>query len=114
MSNYYIAILEPYASDEDYEDFIYDLGYFEKYLGKEVFVLGTNLDWRGGEGEKTFLLEDVRQIYRKLVVTNMDFSFAIRRTRGKSNYIARSSNHDCNSSFALSFREPKEVAWVNL
>ena len=110
MSNYYIAILEPYADDVDYEDFVYDLGYFEKYLGKEVFVLGTNLDWRGGEGEKTFLLEDVRQIYRELVVTNADFSFAIRRTEGKSNYIARSSNHDCNSNFVLSFREPKEVA----
>ena len=110
MSNYYIAILEPYASDEEYEDFIYDLGYFERYLGKEVFVVGTNLDWRGGEGEKTFLLEDVRQIYRELVVTNADFSFGIRRGMGKDNYIARSSNHDCNSSFALSFRKQKEEA----
>ena len=35
MSKFYGAILEPYADDEDYENFLYDLGYFEKYLGKD-------------------------------------------------------------------------------
>tara|TARA_A100001015_G_scaffold124018_1_gene137468 strand:+ start:1923 stop:2255 length:333 start_codon:yes stop_codon:yes gene_type:complete len=110
MSNHYIAILEPYADDEEYEDFIYDLGYFEKYLGKEVFVKGENLNWRGSCGEITFILEDIKQIFEKLVHQDTDFSFLIRGTEGKSNYIARSSNHDCNSSFVLSFSNPKEVA----
>ena len=50
------------------------------------------------------------QIFEKLVHQDTDFSFLIRGTEGKSNYIARSSNHDCNSSFVLSFSNPKEVA----
>tara|TARA_R100000329_G_scaffold129033_1_gene107921 strand:+ start:968 stop:1300 length:333 start_codon:yes stop_codon:yes gene_type:complete len=110
MSNHYIAILEPYADDEEYEDFIYDLGYFEKYLGKEVFVKGENLNWLGSCGDMTFILQDIKQIFKKLVHQDTDFSFSIRGTEGKSNYIARSSNHDCNSSFVLSFSEPKEEA----
>ena len=66
MSKFYGAILEPYGDDLDYEDFLYDLGYFEKYLGKEVFVQGKNLDWRGSCGEMTFILEDIKQIFEKL------------------------------------------------
>ena len=48
------------------ENFLYDLGYFEKYLGKEVFVVGKNLNWRGSCGEMTFILQDIKQIFEKL------------------------------------------------
>lgn len=42
MENFYGATLEPYADEYEYSDFICDLEYFEKYLGKEVFVKGYN------------------------------------------------------------------------
>ena len=105
MDNFYGAILEPYADEYEFENFIYDLGYFEKYLGKEVYVKGYNLDWRGSNGEKVFLFDNIKQIYEELVNTNTDFSFDIRKTRGRNTYKATSSNHDCSSRFILSFRE---------
>jgi hypothetical protein len=108
MSKFYGAILEPYADDEDYENFLYDLGYFEKYLGKEVFVQGNNLDWRGSCGEMTFILEDIKQVFEKLVHQDTDFSFEILKSKEPNTYRARSSNHDCNSKFILTFSEPKE------
>ena len=105
MDKFYGATLEPYADEYEYEDFIYDLKYFDKYIGKKVFVRGYNLNWRGINGEKTFLLENIKQIFRELVHTDTDYSFDIKKTRGKNTYKATSDNHDCNSRFILSFRE---------
>ena len=108
MSKFYGAILEPYADDEDYENFLYDLGYFEMYLGKEVFVQGKNLNWRGSCGEMTFILEDIKQVFEKLVHQDTEFSFEIFKSKEPNTYRAESSNHDCNSKFILTFSEPKE------
>tara|TARA_R110000765_G_scaffold20524_1_gene53167 strand:+ start:146 stop:481 length:336 start_codon:yes stop_codon:yes gene_type:complete len=108
MSKFYGATLEPYAGEDEYEDFIYDLEYFNKYIGKEVCVKGYNLNWRGVNGEKVFLFNNIKQIYRELVNTNTDFSFDISKTRGRNTYKATSSNHDCNSRFSLSFRKESD------
>ena len=63
MDKFYGATLEPYADEYEYEDFIYDLEYFNKYIGKEVYVKGYNLNWRGVNGEKVFLFNNIKQIY---------------------------------------------------
>ena len=109
MSN--LANLEPYADEDEFYDFIYDIdSYFNQYIGKEVFVRGRNLDWQGRSGEKTFLLKETEQVFRELVHENTDYTFKISRTRGRNTYKARSSSHDCptGSYYILSFREPKE------
>tara|TARA_R100000808_G_scaffold1229_2_gene5794 strand:- start:5338 stop:5676 length:339 start_codon:yes stop_codon:yes gene_type:complete len=106
-----LAKLEPYADEWDYDDFVCDIdSYFNQYLGKEVFVRGVNLNWRGQNGVKTFVLEETEQVFKELVHENTDYSFDISRTRGRNTYKARSSNHDCptGSYFVLSFREVSE------
>ena len=106
-----LANLEPYADEFEFEDFTYDIdSYFKQYIGKEVFVRGRNLDWQGRGGEKTFILEETKQVFRELVHEDTDYTFKISRTRGRNTYKARSASHDCptGSHFILSFREPKE------
>ena len=101
--------LPPYANEDEFEYFVEDLDfYFDRYLGKEVFVRGTNLNWRGQDGEKYFLLEDTKQIFRELVHLDTDFTFSISKARGRNTYKATSTNHDCHSHFILSFRKPEE------
>ena len=105
-----LAYLEPYPDYWDFDDFVQNIeAYFERYLGKEVFVKGSNLNWKGSSGEKIFILENTEQVFRELVHENTDFTFSISRTRGRNTYKARSSSHDCptGSYYILSFREPK-------
>ena len=38
-----LANLEPYADEDEFDDFIYDIdSYCNQYIGKEVFVRGRN------------------------------------------------------------------------
>mgnify|MGYP003113356713 FL=1 len=59
-------------SDWAWEDFVYDITYFDKYLGKKAYVKGRNLDWRGAEGTAEFILEDSKDMLWKLVPENTD------------------------------------------
>ena len=104
-------IYNTYFEDQDesdwaWEDFVYDLKYFDKYLGKKAYIKGRNLDWRGSEGTKEFILKDSKDMIWELVPENTDFSFKIKRARGRNTYQARCSHHDCpaGSYFNISFR----------
>ena len=104
-------IYNTYFEDQDiadlmWEDFVYDLTYFDKYLGKKAYIKGRNLDWRGSEGTAQFILEDSKDMLWKLVPENTDFTFKIKRVRGRNTYQAICSHHDCptGSHFNISFR----------
>jgi len=104
-------IYNTYFEDQDiadlmWEDFTYDLKYFDKYLGKKAYVKGRNLNWRGSEGTTEFILEDSKDMLYKLVPENTDFDFEIKRARGRNTYQAVCYHHDCptGSYFNISFR----------
>ena len=96
-------------SDWAWEDFVYDLTYFDKYLGKKAYIKGRNLDWRGAEGTAEFILDDSKDMCWKLVPQNTDFTFKIKKARGRNTYQAVCYHHDCpaGSYFNISFRGQK-------
>ena len=105
-----IIIYNTYGEhDWAWDDFLIDLTYFDKYLGKKACIKGRNLDWLGSEGAAEFILEDSEDICRNLVPENTDFSFQIKRARGRNTYQAVCSHHDCptGSYFNISFRGQK-------
>jgi hypothetical protein len=92
--------------EDHWEQFLGELEYFEKYLGYTAVIKGRNLDWRGSNGTKEFILEDTEDICRNLVPRDADFHFDIKKARGKNTYQARCFSHDCptGSYFNISFR----------
>jgi len=89
-----------------FDDFLLDLTYFDKYLGKKAYIKGRNLDWRGSNGTAEFILNNSEDMYRKLVPQHTPFNLEIKRARGRNTYQARCSHHDCptGSYFNISFR----------
>jgi len=75
--DYFIAELH-------WDDFKYNLlSEFKKYIGKTIYVKGSNIGWRNLEGEKTFQLKDGEDIFTEIAPRNCDLSFYISKIKEK-------------------------------
>jgi len=93
-----VANLPPYANEDEYEDFTYDIDCaFKEFIGRKVYVKGKNITWRNLEGATAFTLKNPQDIWKKLT-PNTDISFEIETLNGKKDenlYKAVCFHHDC-------------------
>lgn len=82
-----------YLSDLHFEDFQEMLKCeFDKHIGKEVFVEGSNMGWRNRSGHKTFTINKPIDIFRE-IAPECELTFKIEKVK-ENEYEIRLSHHD--------------------
>ena len=66
---------------------------FKKYIGKTIYVKGSNIGWRNLGGEKTFQLTDGEDVFTEIAPQNYDLSFYISKIKEKE-YEVKIYHHD--------------------
>ena len=85
---------DDYDCDVHWENFKGNLDfYFNKYLGYQVMVKGKNMTWRNLSGSKSFNLDNVIDIFKKVVPETSQLNFYLYQT-GKNTYKADVGHHD--------------------
>ena len=96
-----IINLQPYADDEEFENFKYDIAEeFTQHLNKVVNVKGKDLTWARLTGSKKFYLMQPMDIVTELVPRNTDFTYRMEKV-GKMKYKVASSNHDSTEYYDI-------------
>ena len=82
-----------YIGEQCYEDFTYDIdGEFRKYIGKEVYVEGSNMGWRNQSGHKSFTLNETIDMFKQ-IVPECDLTYSMEKVKDKE-YEVRIAHHD--------------------
>ena len=92
ISNYFFS-----ADSEEHhyhwEDFLEDLEEeFSQYIGKKVYVEGSNMGWRNRSGEKTFKIKSTEDIFRQ-IAPECDLTYEMEKVNDKE-YEVRIAHHD--------------------
>ena len=99
--NSLIANLEPYADDDEFEDFKFMINEeFAQHVNKVVNVKGKDLTWARLTGSKKFYLMQPMDIVTELVPRNTDFTYRMEKV-GKMKYKVASSNHDSTEYYDI-------------
>ena len=76
-----------------WEDFLEDLEEeFSQYIGKEVYVEGSNMGWRNRSGEKTFKIQSTKDIFWE-IAPQCELTYEMEKVTDKE-YEVRISHHD--------------------
>ncbi len=85
---------DDFDCDVHWENFKGNLQYyFNKYIGHKVIVKGKNMTWQNLSGLKNFYLDDVIDIFEKVVPKTNQLKFYLYQT-GKNTYKADVGHHD--------------------
>ena len=96
-----IINLEPYADEDEFEDFKFMIKEeFTQHLNKVVNVKGKDLTWARLTGSKTFYLLNPMDIVKELVPKDADFTYRMEKV-GKMKYKVASSNHDSTEYYDI-------------
>ena len=96
-----IINLEPYADDDEFENFKFMIkDEFTQHLNKVVNVKGKDLTWARLTGSKKFYLLDPLDIVTQLVPKDTDFTYRMEKV-GKMKYKVASSNHDSTEYYDI-------------
>ena len=96
-----IINLEPYADDDEFENFKFMIKEeFTQHLNKVVNVKGKDLTWARLTGSKKFYLLDPLDIVTQLVPKDTDFTYRMEKV-GKMKYKVASSNHDSTEYYDI-------------
>lgn len=96
-----IINLEPYADDEEFENFKFMIKEeFTQHLNKVVNVKGKDLTWARLTGSKKFYLLDPLDIVTQLVPKDTDFTYRMEKV-GEMKYKVASSNHDSTEYYDI-------------
>ena len=96
-----IINLQPYADDDEFEDFKFMINEeFAQHINKVVNVKGKDLTWARLTGSKKFYLMQPMDIVTELVPRNTDFTYRMEKV-GKMKYKVASSNHDSTEYYDI-------------
>ena len=96
-----IINLQPYADDDEFEDFKFMINEeFAQHINKVVNVKGKDLTWARLTGSKKFYLIQPMDIVTELVPRNTDFTYRMEKV-GKMKYKVASSNHDSTEYYDI-------------
>ena len=96
-----IINLQPYADDDEFEDFKFMINEeFAQHINKVVNVKGKDLTWAKLTGSKKFYLMQPMDIVTELVPRNTDFTYRMEKV-GKMKYKVASSNHDSTEYYDI-------------
>jgi len=96
-----IINLEPYADDDEFENFKFMIKEeFTQHLNKVVNVKGKDLTWARLTGSKKFYLLDPLDIVTQLVPKDTDFTYRMEKV-GEMKYKVASSNHDSTEYYDI-------------
>ena len=96
-----IINLQPYADDDEFEDFKFMINEeFAQHVNKVVNVKGKDLTWARLTGSKKFYLMQPMDIVTELVPRNTDFTYRMEKV-GKMKYKVASSNHDSTEYYDI-------------
>ena len=96
-----IINLQPYADDDEFEDFKFMIKEeFTQHVNKVVNVKGKDLTWARLTGSKKFYLMQPMDIVTELVPRNTDFTYRMEKV-GKMKYKVASSNHDSTEYYDI-------------
>ena len=96
-----IINLEPYADDDEFEDFKFMINEeFAQHINKVVNVKGKDLTWARLTGSKKFYLMQPMDIVTELVPRNTDFTYRMEKV-GEMKYKVASSNHDSTEYYDI-------------
>ena len=96
-----IINLQPYADDDEFEDFKFMINEeFAQHINKVVNVKGKDLTWARLTGSKKFYLLDPLDIVTQLVPKDTDFTYRMEKV-GEMKYKVASSNHDSTEYYDI-------------
>tara|TARA_R100001079_G_scaffold85284_1_gene48071 strand:- start:69 stop:446 length:378 start_codon:yes stop_codon:yes gene_type:complete len=96
-----IINLQPYADDDEFEDFKFMINEeFAQHVNKVVNVKGKDLTWARLTGSKKFYLMQPMDIVTELVPRNTDFTYRMEKV-GEMKYKVASSNHDSTEYYDI-------------
>ena len=96
-----IINLQPYADDDEFEDFKFMINEeFAQHINKVVNVKGKDLTWARLTGSKKFYSMQPMDIVTELVPRNTDFTYRMEKV-GKMKYKVASSNHDSTEYYDI-------------
>ena len=96
-----IINLQPYADDDEFEDFKFMIKEeFTQHVNKVVNVKGKDLTWARLTGSKKFYLMQPMDIVTELVPRNTDFTYRMEKV-GEMKYKVASSNHDSTEYYDI-------------
>ena len=96
-----IINLQPYADDDEFEDFKFMINEeFAQHINKVVNVKGKDLTWARLTGSKKFYLMQPMDIVTELVPRNTDFTYRMEKV-GEMKYKVASSNHDSTEYYDI-------------
>ena len=96
-----IINLQPYADDDEFEDFKFMINEeFAQHINKVVNVKGKDLTWARLTGSKKFYLMQPMDIVTELVPRDADFTYRMEKV-GKMKYKVASSNHDSTEYYDI-------------
>tara|TARA_R110002167_G_scaffold102276_1_gene265505 strand:- start:625 stop:1077 length:453 start_codon:yes stop_codon:yes gene_type:complete len=82
-----------YIGEEHYQDFLYELEEeFTDYIGKDVYVEGTNIGWRNRSGHKEFKMEFADDVFKK-IIPECNLTYSMEKVKDKE-YEVRIAHHD--------------------
>ena len=85
---------DDYECDVHLENFKGNLNYyFDKFIGCEVKVKGENMTWKKLSGVKKFYLDNVMDIFEKVIPSTSQLNFYLWQT-SENNFQAKCSHHD--------------------
>ena len=86
---------DEHLPSDAYEQFEYDMSYFDKYSGETFSVIGTNMGWQNRTGQKDVEVADGMDLFKAI---QLDTDFTVRFWRDSDDdpgvYHARMSHHD--------------------
>tara|TARA_R110002110_G_scaffold11117_1_gene53945 strand:- start:578 stop:1039 length:462 start_codon:yes stop_codon:yes gene_type:complete len=65
---------------------------FTQYIGKEVYVEGSNMGWRNRSGEKTFTINETIDMFRE-IAPECDLTYKMEKVN-EGEYEVRIAHHD--------------------
>ena len=96
-----IINLEPYADDDEFENFKFMIKEeFAQHINKVVNVKGKDLTWARLTGSKKFYLMQPMDIVTELVPRDTDFTYRMEKV-GEMKYKVASSNHDSTEYYDI-------------
>jgi len=86
---------DEHLPSDAYEQFEYDMSYFDKYSGETFSIIGSNMGWQNRTGQKDVEVSDGMDLFEAIRVDS-DLNFRIWRESDDAPgvYHARMSHHD--------------------
>jgi len=82
-----------YIGDMHFEDFTYQLEEeFNQYIGKDVYVEGSNMGWRNRTGHKEFTINETIDMFHE-IAPECDLTYKMEKVK-EGEYEVRISHHD--------------------